>query len=285
MSQRVGHLHQGTSKSSQTTGTPYKIKEFMKTSVVSYFTAIYIKSIANKLCKISIHISDLVCGQDESYDLKPWSIYVFALTNASVTQELKHIRRCMGTLINSNMVITSHKCLVQQLNQTINIYNAWINNFTLPLDRFIATRDYLPTQGYFLVKDIILNTRYAFNEVKGIFPGSDVAILILNDTDINILDTMAPVCLPEYDRDLNVIYQTGYFYGVGGLLEYDITVETRKATDVPILSGPECDEEMGGVYYHLESSNESFCIRYPALAPVCIYILQPILDLINPKAR
>ncbi len=176
------------------------------------------------------------------------------------------------------MVITSHKCLFEKFNQSINIYNAWINNVTFfPLERFAVTITSYPWDGVFMVKNIILHTRYAVNQVKGIFPESDVAILVLNDTDVNVLDTLTPVCLPEYKRDLNVIYQTGYFYGAGGLLgSDDITVEKRRASSVPILSGPECDEERGGVEIHQKASNESFCIRYPTLAPVCVLIFQQI---------
>lgn len=237
------------------------------------------------LCKINTAIKNIldtsfdffksVCGRDETHNFKPWSVFILALLKKTDKRRLNHMRRCVGTLINSNMVVTSHKCLVQQLNQTINIYNAWINNFTLPLDRFFVTRNILIQNDLFPVKDIILNTRYAYNEVKEIFPGSDMAILVLKDT--NVLQKMIPICLPEYKRDINVLYQIGYFYGVGGVYENDITEETRTANGVPILSGPECDDEQGGVHYHLKASLESFCIRYPTLAPVGFQIIRSLI--------
>lgn len=184
----------------------------------------------------------------------PWII--------NITTPHKH---CTATIITSNLIATSHKCLTLVATKKIQVYDTWnprpkltadhAKNLVTP-EMITLSSDTSPTNNSVKVKNIILNTHYALSTIvsDGVID-DDLALLVI---DGNLFKQgYSPVCIPTWKEGQNsdVIHQSAKYY------DLMLITQMRQGEHSVIVSGADCNANLKkspGVMV----SNDSLCVQY-----------------------
>lgn len=189
---------------------------------------------------------EIECGNipkasNETIDL-PWNVYIQISHN-----KVPH-KTCPGTIVASDLIVTSHKCLVLQ-NRRMRLYD--ILNFkdveSEPLrnipkieDMAVTTTKKLQgtTTQSFQVVDILYNPQYTLSSELEEFPENDLALIKIKDSLLS--SNRVPVCIPSYDGAAHVHNVAGTFYA------YSAYVKTSapEIFDVAVLEKQACYKQL-----------------------------------------
>lgn len=209
-----------------------------------------------------------------------WLIFVHAQRRSSPQHPPSPI--CTGTILTSNLVATSHECLLLE-GKKLQIYDTWnahrenrIKNVVNSSEITLATTKDPWTNGgtTYKVKDIILNTRYAINTAsfRRNYMADNLALLVV---DGNLFEKgHNSVCLPVWKDGGNggsgdAVHQMGLFYDLGQTQKNVSSGQPRNLEEkLVILDGKECDKE---VKTPMKAMSETLCVRYVGHPVVSFY--------------
>ncbi|CAL8080533.1 unnamed protein product [Orchesella dallaii] len=200
---------------------------------------------------------------------KRWNLYV----HAKIAEAPTRIKTCTGTIIASNLIVTSHKCLTLE-GKEMNVYDMWkpkggSNNVVVDKDNYLVTKRFwnnIPAGKEYPVKEIIFNAHYAHNSAqKERYPTNDIMIIVLEE-DLFANGTHVPICVPPFSENLQseILGQKAMYYGAGR--GTDSLLELRE--NLIIRGGSKlygCDHEENN--FEDVSIYKTLCIDYTGVAP------------------
>lgn len=143
---------------------------------------------------------------------KPWQIFVLA----TLEDELL----CTGTIITSNLLVTSHACL-QLANRRYNVYDAWFpksdkgRNVHQPTSYAVSRYSNDAVRTPFSVVGVFFNYRHGVNLATRSDPGDDL-VLFQVEPHFSAYPSLKlrPICLPTLsDLTNNLVSQKAYYLG------------------------------------------------------------------------
>lgn len=153
------------------------------------------------------------CGLEGPTGTHPWNVYVIVFGNHSSTLA------CTGTLITTNLVLTSHECL-EAPGKHFNVYDAWEPGKSINMVNItrvaVFTNHSLSEKGVgWFVSKVVYNSWFGtLSATKGP-PQDDLVILELPEDFRIKAPFLAPICIQEcYDRVENMVGSGAYHYGI-----------------------------------------------------------------------
>lgn len=163
-----------------------------------------------------IPLSQLECGINEwTKDGKP-SWVLFILKKDATTSSHRHL--CTGSIITSNLLATSHKCL-EAAGKAFNVYDIWepahgSRNMIDKSDIIISTHLENVT-NFFSIVQIIYNYRFGVSSATKSDPEDDIVLIQVHPDFKSVSPELSPICIPPaHDKRLgNLVDQHPFYMG------------------------------------------------------------------------
>ncbi|CAL8080529.1 unnamed protein product [Orchesella dallaii] len=207
-------------------------------------------------------------GTDQERQDKPWNLYVHSKTAPGTG-----LKTCTGTIIASNLIVTSHKCLTLE-GKEMNIYDVWkpqggSHNMVDKSDVYVTSKfdNNYPSGAKYTVKDIIFNVNYAYKSaLRKKYLANDILIIVLEE-DLFANQAHVSICVPPFTESLSssIVDQKAVYYGAGKPGEASSLLEIRN--DLVIRGGSNiegCAEEAD---HENITAPKTFCVSYIGEAP------------------
>lgn len=211
------------------------------------------------------------CGEGNS----SWRFFVHI-------DEADQHRVCLGTLVTSNLMVTSHRCVTK--GGHLNIFDTWKKSGSsnvVDKDMIKVSKEIAPGGLMWRVEEVVYNPHYIISVSTGNFPDDDVLlfkITISNHGTTLWQEKMLPVCLPQPGNIQldDVLYRNATFFSINKREEVArrlLRNETQHgdemmSEEVVIVKASDCILETLQGDQFVDASTHTLCVRLRFTTPV-----------------
>ncbi|XP_055603936.1 ovochymase-1-like [Uranotaenia lowii] len=181
-------------------------------------------------------------GQSTFYKF-PWNVALY-FKQSDELQSNSVVKKCGGTLIDEQRVITSANCVVNSNGESINA-----SEIEVRLGDHNEAENFSTEQTQ-AVQQIIIHPKFDGNR-------HNIAFLVLNES-VKINNFVNPICFGSTSKDIHVGDQ-GLILG-WSIKEYGAFPRKRVMSHVMVVNNSECADS-GAISIESLDSNEVFCAR------------------------